>query len=297
MRRSTLPFIIAVSLLAGVACAKGGAPSGGPDDEDRWVGYDDPSSADMAAIQPALEDGDLAGVVARGLTIWRMRRAMRLGDRAFAGFVGVTAAKFVAIPMIDPGGASGQVAYYRWDDGDLDDGQASAGEARNWVVVPLTIDPDEALEPVELGGKPDAEQRRVIAAMLLTQASANAKHAEGRWVSYAFREQVMANGAATGQRQTRIYMIGADENSPDIEYTILDQIKRKQALTIARERVQLVAGAAGKLPLSTPERGVGPSTVARAVEIATATKKPVQIVDGAGGKWEVAPNTAALTRL
>ncbi|PRQ10046.1 hypothetical protein [Enhygromyxa salina] len=299
MHRPKLLLATAIVLFAGSACATGGAggPGTAPDDEGGTIGYDDASSPDMAAIPPALEDSDLAGIHARGMTIWRMQRAMRLGDRAFAGFVGVTAAKFLAIPMIDPGGSSGQVAYYRWDDDDLADGDASADEARNWVVVPLTIDPDESLEPQELGGKPDAEQRRTIAAVQVVQASAAAKHAGGRWVAYAFREQVMADGAATGQRQTRVYMIGADDQSPDIEYTVLDPVKRKQALTVSRERLQLAGDGTSKLPLSTPGPGVGPSTVARAVAIATVTKKPVQIVDGSGSKWEVAPATGNITRL
>jgi hypothetical protein len=296
VRRSKLLFVSSL-LLAASACAKGGGGPSGPDDEEGMVGYDDPSSADMAKIPPALEDSDLAGVHARGMTIWRLQRAMRLGDRAFAGFVGVTAAKFVAIPLIDPGGKSGQVAYYRWDDDDLADGEATAAEARNWVVVSLSIDPDEALAPQELGGKPDAEQRRTIAALLLVQASAEAKHAGGRWVAYAFREQAMVDGAATGRRQTRVYMIGADDQSPDIEYTVLDQIKRKHPLTITRERLQLGDDATSKLPLSTPGPGIGPSTVARAVAIATVTKKPVKVVDGSGGKWEVAPVTGVVTRL
>jgi hypothetical protein len=261
------------------------------------VGYDDASSADMAKIPPALEDGDIAGVQARGMTIWRMQRAMRLGDRAFAGFVGVTAAKFVAIPSIDPGDKSGQVAYYRWDAADLEDGEATADEARNWLVVPLTFDPDEVIEPQELNGMPDPEQQRTIAALVLALASAEAEFSDGRWVAYCFREQSMRGGVATGGRQTRVYLLGADEKSPDVEYLIYDQVKRKQPLSIAHQQMHLTGDGTSKLPLSTPAPTVGPSTVARAVAIATATKKPVQIVDGTGTKWEVAGTTGVLTKL
>ncbi|WP_146155217.1 hypothetical protein [Enhygromyxa salina] len=260
-------------------------------------GYEDASSADMAAIPFALDDGDLAGVHARGMTIWRMQRAMRLGDRAFAGFVGVTAAKFVSIASVDPGGSSGQVAYYRWDEEDLADGQASASEARNWVIASVTLDPDEALDPQELDGKPDGEQRRTIAALLVAQGAAAAEYPEARWVAYTFREQVVAGGEPTGLRQTRVYMIGADDQSPDIEYTVHDPSKRKQPVEIVKSELQLAGDATSKLPLTTSAQSVGPSTVARAVAIATVTKKPVKIVDAAGGEWEVAPKTGELTKL
>ena len=260
------------------------------------LGYDDASSADMAAIPPALDDGDLAGVEERGGTLWKMQRAMRLGDRAFSSFVGVTAAKFVALASIDPGGSSGQVAYYKWEETDLDDGDARADEARNWIVCPLTLDPDEALDPTELEGKPRGEERRAIAALLIAQGAAKREYPEARWVGYAFREQVTAEGAPKGLRQTRIYMIGADDKSPDIEYTIHDPSKKRQPPQLVDTELQLPGESTSALPLKTPAQSVGPSTVARAVAIATVTGKPVTIVDGSGAKWSVAPETGALSK-
>jgi hypothetical protein len=106
----------------------------------------------------------------------------------------------------------------------------------------------------------------------------------------------MADGEPTGVRQTRIYMIGADDKSPDVEYTIVDQLKRKQPLSITHERLQLAGDATSKLPLTTPAGGIGPSTVARAVAIATVTKKPVEVLDASGGKWEIAPVTGEITK-
>lgn len=303
VRRLARPIVISLSLtVLGLvpACEKqGGATGGGssnPPGQTETFGYEDASSSDMAKIPHALEPSDLAGVEARGVAIWRMQRAMRLGDRGFAGFVGVTSAKFVSLASIDPGGSSGQVAYYTWDEEVLADGDATAEEARNWVVVSVTLDPDEALEPQALEGKPDGEARRTIAALQLVQEAARKEYPDARWVAYTFREQVMKSGAPTGLRQTRIYMIGADDKSPDIEYTVVDPSKKKQPPQIVDEQLQLAAGATSSLPLTTPAKTPGPSTIARAVAIATVTEKPVEIDDAAGGKWMVAPKTGAMSK-
>lgn len=292
----------AVLLLTATACDKSGAggsasPGGGGATADTTdYGYEDASSADMAAIPRALQASDMDGVQARGVTLWRMQRAMRLGDRVFASFVGVTSAKFQALASIDAGGKSGEVAFYRWDDADLQDGSAEADEALRWVVVSVTLDPDEALDPQELDGKPDGEQRRTLAGLIVAQARAKADYPGSRWVAYTFREQQIKDGEPTGARQTRIYMIGADDKSPDVEFTVVDPAKRKQAPEIVDEVLHLPGDGTSKLPLTTPAQSPGPSTIARAVAIATVTEKPVGIVDGAGNEWSVAPKTGAITR-
>ena len=299
MRRLASLSLLAL-LSTTIACDKGGTGgsaspgSGAAETEPNW-GYEDASSADMAAIPPALADSDIDGIHERGVTLWRMQRAMRLGDRAFAGFVGVTAAKFQALTSIDAGGSSGEVAFYRWDDADLQDGEASADEARRWVVVSVTLDPDQPLDPQELDAPPTPEQQRTLAALSLAQAKAEAGFAGARWVAYTFREQQIIDGVATGGRQTRVYLLGADDKSPDLEYTVVDPRKRKQPPTITEERLHLPAGAAGKLPLTTPALAPGPSTIARAVAIAAVTNKPVEIVDASETHWSVSPS-GGLTR-
>ena len=293
--------LLTLSLLSFTpACEKGGGNGGGggttTPGEGEGFGYEDASSPDMAPIPHALQDDDLAGAEARGIIIWKMQRAMRLGDRGFASFVGVTAATFVSIASIDPGGTSGQVAYYTWDEEALSDANPSPEEANNWVVVSVTLDPDDALEPQGLEGKPDGETRRTIAALQLAQKAADKEYPSARWVAYSFREQVMAGGKPTGLRQTRVYMIGADDKSPDIEYTVHDPSKRKQPPEIVDTQLHLAPGATSTLPLPTPAQLPGPSTIARAVAIATVTEKPVEIDDAAGGKWMVAPKTGALSK-
>ena len=208
----------------------------------------------------------------------------------------MTAAKFQALASIDAAGKSGEIAFYRWDDADLQDGAATADEALRWVVISVTLDPDESLDPNALDGKPDGEQQRTLAGLLVAQQKAAADHAGSRWVAYTFREQQINDGQPTGARQTRVYMIGADDKSPDLEYTVLDPSKRKQPPTIIAEVLHIAGDATSKLPLSTLAQSPGPSTIARAVAIATVTGKPVDVVDGAGNKWSVAPKTGALTR-
>lgn len=305
MRRPSLILALTTSLFAASACDKsgsgdsappGGRAGGGAATEEPDYGYEDASSPNMAAIPRALAPSDMDGVQKRGMTIWRMQRAMRLGDREFAGFVGVTSAKFQALATIDEAGKSGEVAFYRWDEADLEDAVATADEALRWLVISVTLDPDEALDPVALDGKPDGEQRRTLAALLVAQDKAEADHPGARWVAYTFREQQIKDGQPTGARQTRVYMIGADDKSPDIEYTVLDPAKRKQGPAIVDEVLHLAGNATSKLPLTTPAQSPGPSTIARAVAIATVTNKPVGISDAAGHNWEVAPKTGTLTR-
>lgn len=278
-------------LVLPLACDKQGGASQAPE-EGGALGYEDASSPDMKAMQPALADDDLEGAGERGLVLWKMQRAMRMGDRGFAGFVGVTSARFVAVAGVDTAGSSGEVAFYRWQDAALEDGVADADEAERWVVISVTFDPDQAMDPQELDGKPSGEQRRTLAALAVVQSKAESEHADGRWVPYTFRE-LSSDGKL---RQTRIYMMGADERSPDLEYTVLDSTKAKKAPEITGQRLHLAAGVSAKLPLETPVSPPGPPTLARAVAIATATEKPVEIVDGAGSKYEVAPESGAITR-
>lgn len=309
VRRTTLILTLVSSLALTLACdkksGKGGStvPDGGKaagkgvgDESDYGYGYEDASSPELAAIPYALDPSDMDGVQARGITLWRMQRAMRLGDRAFAGFVGVTSAKFQGLASIDAGGKSGEVAFYRWEEEDLQDGVAEAEEALRWVVVSVTLDPDDTLDPQKLDGKPDGEQRRTLAGLMVAQKKAQTDHPSARWVPYAFREQQIKGGQPTGARQTRVYMIGADDKSPDIEYTVIDPAKRKQPPQIIDEVLHLGGDATSKLPLTTPAPAPGPSTVARAVAIATVTNKPVEIVDASANTWTVAPKTGTLTR-
>jgi hypothetical protein len=307
VRRSTLILALTATLTAAFACDKsgsggsknpdGGGKNGGKDgDEEPDYGYEDPSSPELAAIPHALEPSDMEGVQKRGMTLWLMQRAMRIGDREFAGFVGVTDAKFQALALIDEGGKSGEVAFYRWDKADLEDGVATAEEALRWLVVSVTLDPDEGLEAQELDGKPDGEQRRTLAALMVAQKKAQTDYPSARFVPYTFREQQIVEGQPTGARQTRIYLIGADDKSPDVEYTVLDPAKKKQGPEIIDEVLQLAGNATSTLPLTTPAQSPGPSTIARAVAIATVTQKPVEIHDGAGNKWQVAPKNGTLTR-
>lgn len=280
------------------ACEKGKTNGGGsksPDDGDA-IGYEDASSPDMAKIPPALDRSDMQATHDRGIVIWKMQRAMRHGDRGFAHFVGVTSGVFVSIATIDPGGKSGQVAYYQWPEETLDDGTQDAEEATNWVVVPVTFDPDEHLDAQPLEGKPDGETRRTIAALLLVQDAAAKEFPGARWVAYTFREQVMKDGAPTGLRQTQVYMMGADDKSPDVEYTVHDPTKRKQPPQIVAQELQLAAGVTSHLPLTTPAKTPGPSTIARAVAIATVTEKAVEVDDAAGGAWLIAPGDGALSK-
>jgi hypothetical protein len=305
VRRSTRILVLTATLTAAFACDKsgsggtkspGGGGGGGDGEAEPDYGYEDPSSPELAQIPRALEASDMEGVHKRGMTLWRMQRAMRLGDREFASFVGVTDAKFQALALIDEAGKSGEIAFYRWDAADLEDGVATADEALRWLTVSVTLDPDEALDPQELDGKPDGEQRRTLAGLMVAQKKAQADYPTARFVAYTFREQQIDDGEPTGARQTRIYMIGADDKSPDIEYTVLDPAKKKQAPEIIAEILQLADHATSTLPLTTPAQSPGPSTIARAVAIATVMEKSVEIVDAAGNKWEVAPKTGTLTR-
>ncbi|NVB37616.1 hypothetical protein G6O69_07215 [Pseudenhygromyxa sp. WMMC2535] len=271
---------LATSLCA-VGCDKGGA---GAQPEETWrLGHSEGSSPDIQGGE-ALEDGDVDGAAARGVALWKMQRAMRMGDRGFAAAVGVTSAKFVALAALDRAGSSGEVAYFRWDE--------DPASLERWIVVSVTFDPDEAMEPQKFDDRPNGEQRRTLAALWTAEAKAQADYPDARWVAYSFRER----DEKSGRLQTRLYFIGSDDQSPDLEYRVLDPVKAKKRPEIVDHRLHLEAGVWAKLPLVTPLTPPGPPTFARAVAIATATGKPVEVIDGVGAHYEVEPDSGLVTR-
>lgn len=254
------------------------------------LGYSDASSPDLAPQPPALAEDDLEGNAVRAEQLWKMQRAMRVAERVFAANVGVTTIKFIAVARVDPGGGSGEVEFWRWADEQLADGQASADEAQHWLRVPITFDPDTSLDPQKPEGRPDAEQERVLAAMLLARETLESEQPGTRFDVYAFREQ----GEAVKQRQTRIYMLGANNESPDVELTIVDPAKRNKPPTIAGRRTHMEAGKLSTLPLTATTTPPGPPTIMRARAIASATGKPTDIIDAAGNPWHFDPATSTL---
>lgn len=300
MRSSLVLAPLAASLLlfAAPACEKGGASAGPADaDADEQLGYSNASSADMSPLTPALASDDLEGANARALEIWKMQRALRMADRLLAGKVGSEAVKFVMVPGVDPAGGSGQVAFYRWAPEDLEDGDATAEEAGRWMTVSVTFDPDESLEPQDNEGGLEPEQQRTLAAMLLAEEQAASQHPGARWVAYPFREQSVGEDGQPGRlRQTRVYLLGVDEKSPDLEYTVLDAAKARKPAKIIDDQLHLAAGVTSKLPLETPAVPPGPPTLARAAAIASAMKKAVEVVDGSGTTYAVAPESGEISK-
>jgi hypothetical protein len=281
--------LVAVTLL-GLGCDKSRAGESSEPEVSGDLGYTNPSSDDLAPLPPALADDDLDGAAVRAEQLWRMQRAMRVGERVFAANVGVTTVKFVAIAQVDPGGGSGQVEFWRWQDEQLADGEASASEAQHWLLVPVTFDPDGALEAQKHEGGPDAEQARVLAAILLARATLEHELPNARFDVYAFREQ----GPEAKQRQTRVYMLGSNNDSPDVELTVVDPTKRNKPPTIAARRTHLEAGKLSALPLTCLGTPPGPATIMRARAIAAATGKPTDILDEAGNAWHFEPTSNTL---
>lgn len=281
--------VASLLLLAG-ACDKSKGKASSEPEVGGELGYTNPSSEDLAPLPPALAEGDLEGAATRAEQLWKMQRAMRVGERVFAANVGVTTIKFIAITQVDPGGGSGQVEFWRWKDEQLADGEATASEAEHWLRVPVTFDPDTSLEAQQPTGGPDAEQERVLAAILLARATVEKDQPNARFDVYAFREQ----GAEPKQRQTRVYMLGSNNESPDLELTIVDPVKRNKPPTIASRRTHLEPGKLSALPLTCVGTPPGPPVLMRARAIASATGKPTDIVDGAGNQWHFDPTTNTL---
>lgn len=289
-RSSHLATWLVAATLLGLGCDKSQDGASTEPEASGDLGYSNPSSDDLAPLPPALADDDLEGGAARAEQLWKMQRAMRVGERVFAANVGVTTVKFVAIAQVDPGGGSGQVEFWRWQDEQLADGEASASEAQHWLLVPVTFDPDSALEAQKRDGGPDAEQARLLAALLLARATLERELPNARFDVYAFREQ----GREAKQRQTRIYMLGSNNESPDVELTIVDPTKRNKPPTIAARRTHLEAGKLSTLPLTCLGSPPGPATIMRARAIAGATGKPTDIVDEAGNAWHFDPASNSL---
>jgi hypothetical protein len=274
-----------------LACDKSkGGGSADPEEGGGELGYSDASSPDLAPLPPALADDDAPGNMARAEVLWKMQRAMRLAERVFAANVGVTTIKFVEIARVDPGGGSGEVEFWRWADEQLTDGEASADEAQHWLLVPITFDPDTSLEPQKHDGGPDPEELRILEASLFARATMGIELPAARFDIYAFREQ----GESAKVRQTRLYLLGSNNESPDIELTIADATKRNKPPTIVARKTHMDAGKLSALPLTSNVTPIGPSTIMRARAISHATGNPTGIIDGAGNEWHFDPATSAL---
>jgi hypothetical protein len=111
-----------------------------------------------------------------------------------------------------------------------------------------------------------------------------------RFDIYAFREQ----GETEKVRQTRVYLLGSNNDSPDIELVVVDAPKRNKPPTIGERKTHLDAGKASSLPLTSGVTPVGPTTIMRARAIANATGNATGIVDGAGNDWHFDPATSTL---
>ncbi len=281
--------------LCSLACDPGQSAAPGELDEGPTPGYADPSSADMVPTYTALADEDLEGVRERGLELWRMERATVLADAAIEDLPGGGEALVIALANIDPVGSSGEVTYFRWPVSALDDGRAQAEEALRWVRVSLTLDPDESFEAQRLDDRPTDYEARVLTAVLLAREAAEREYPGVRFYSHAFREQV------EGGAQTRVYLMGRDEQAPDLEFSVRDpkSTKRKrrgEPPQLGGQRLHLAPGRAQALPVETPLSPPGPPAMARAVARASALDQPVGVVDGTGAEYTIAPHTGALTR-
>jgi hypothetical protein len=282
---------VAASLLTfALACDKPGGGSTEPQEEGGELGYSDASSEDLAPLPPALREDDVEGNLARSEELWKMQRAMRVAERVFAANVGVTTTRFIAVAKIDGGGGSGEVAFWRWADEALADGEATAKEAERWLLVPITFDPDTNLDPQMPEGPPDRENERILDALLFARATMGVELPVARFDMYAFREQ----GETPKDRQTRIYLLGSNAESPDIELVVADPPKRNKPPTIASRKMHLDAGKASALPLTSGVTPLGPTTLMRARAIANATGNPTGIVDGAGNEWHFDPATSTV---
>ncbi|EDM75928.1 hypothetical protein PPSIR1_25156 [Plesiocystis pacifica SIR-1] len=283
--------LLLVGLAGSLSVANLGCDAASGEQSTEVPGYVDASSPDMRRVPQALRDEDLEGARARGLELWRMQRAQALTDAALERYGGARPPRTLGIATIDPVGNSGEVAYFAWDAASLEDGRAEAGEARRWLTVSVALDPDEALEPVEITTAPTEGQRRALDAMARALAAAQAEYPGGDWRLFVFREVAPPSPgkkkAKKVRGQTRVYLMGVSADSPDLELTVLDGQGKKGAPELGLIRMHVAAGAKGSSEIATPVTPPGPPSLARAYARAAALGAPVELVDATGMRYPI----------
>ncbi len=194
------------------------------------IGHGSPTSRELkgdSGLVPPVDD--LEAVRDRGALISRMEHALTLAETKALPRAGARAAPVILpIASVDPGGRSAQVTYWRWLSKDIEEGVALAPEkASRWLLSSMLLSPDQVFENETVDGIAEMgseDYHRIAGLLLATQAALDA-HPGGTWHFHSFRERD-ATLTDPFRNQTRVYALGTDGRSPDLEILVQDEVRR-----------------------------------------------------------------------
>lgn len=289
-RRET---IVGLGALLVSACANN---SNNDQDEFAGLGRVGNSSEPPPGVYRPIVEGDVAAVQERGVMLFGLSRALRLGFEQGAQTVG-TAEGDIILPLtdVDPGGRSAQVLFVRWGRDHVGvDGSLHPKYAQRWLLVSLMLEPERVLDRELLAGDvgDDTVEFHRAAAML---AAAKALQAEAPGVS--FHLFTVPELHQTGSRRTptiiatRVYAMGTSEDGPDFE-VLVDVAKKSQIPDVLSVSQVHAGGAVSADRVTVASSQPAPATVVRAM---AAGSGPVE-VESASGVWLVDPRTGRISR-
>ncbi len=282
---------VVLGLMLG-ACAQG--KNG---DEFAGLGRRDASSAPPAGVYLPISDGDLGAVQERGVLLYGMERALRLGYERGAYAVGVAEGD-VILPLVDvdPGGRSAQILFLRWGRDRVGvSGNLHPKWAERWLLVSVMLEPERIIDKELLAG--DVQENSVeyhrAAAILSAAQSLREQTPEQAYHLFTVPEVVpTGNKRNPSKIATRVYALSATGSGPDIE-VLVDQPKKSRIPEVLGSDVVHEAGTADATPLSVRSAQPAPATVARAMLQGAAGNVEVE---SSAGLWMVSGRTGRVSR-
>jgi hypothetical protein len=287
---------LAVSWIAGSACAARNKQDRA--DEFESLGTRDNNSELPPGLYHPIGPGDLTAVQVRGRLLFEMERGLALGYEHGVFEVGLPPGD-VALPLvdIDPGGGSGQVVFLRWPQAAVQaGGELRLEDAERWLMVPIMLGPDRALEPELLHGPVVAgTDEHVRAEAILQAARVLREQASGEMFHLFTVYEVLAPDKPGKPTKigTRVYAMSAEGEGPDLEI-LIDQPRRKKVPPVLATLVVHPSSTLGddriELTLAQP----APATVAR-VMLRGSGSGDVQ-VQTSTGTWQVSGDSGRVVR-
>ncbi len=290
-RRET---VVGLGALLTSACANS---KSNDKDEFAGLGHVGNTSEPPPGVYRPIAQGDVAAVQERGVLLYNLERALRLGYEYGAQPVG-TGEGDIILPLadVDPGGRSAQVMFVRWNKERVGaDGNLHPKYAHRWLLVSLMLEPERVLDRELLAG--DVGENSVefhrAAAML-----AAAKALQPKAPDTAFNLFTLPELFKTDSKRvptiiaTRVYAIGTSEDGPDFE-VLVDEPKKSQIPDVLSVTQVHAAGAVTPDRLTVASPQPAPASVARAMRAGGSGSMEVE---SGSGLWLVDSRTGRVSR-
>ncbi|GEM_PF-4227780 len=268
----------ALSSLGSTACARGQGA-------DPRLGYHHAASSGLAKTPAPGDRSELEALGLEGYRLYAMERVLKLAlGRGLLRAGPTTAAAMVPVALVDDGGRSAEVVFYRWFEDDLlRDGSYDPARARRWLVVPMLLLPDRVLEveqfndTVEVGGN----NHRKLQAIKIAAEFGEREWPGAHWRLHAQRER--SPRGVLGSKVTRVFMFAGDSSRwPDLELVVSDGKRARMGDIVTVNRPH-EAGIFTRIPVQLSREFPGAMTVARVLE--TISVGEVMHVRGRDGTW------------